>query len=155
MRAEVEADNFQRDKTADKQIDCCVRMCYIFFSLHGAINSHFHRLQHCLWLLFSFLASTDPITSTQHVHIGQPVTGFNPTGVQSASPETSKDIFYDFFYMVYLLCPFCLPEMSFSMLNEASSNNLLQVQLCRFKKLCTRLWFLYNQRQLFCYYYVL
>lgn len=47
---------------------------------------------------FSFLTSNDPITSTQHVHIGQPVTGFNPTGVQSASPETSKDIFYDPFY---------------------------------------------------------
>lgn len=42
--------------------------------------------------------TNDPIISTQHVHIGQPVIGFNPTGVQSASPETSKDIFYDLFY---------------------------------------------------------
>lgn len=47
---------------------------------------------------FSLLTRNDPIISILHVHIGQPVIGFNPTGVQSASLETSKDIFY---YLLY------------------------------------------------------
>lgn len=83
----------------------CMTFSFIFIKFK---KSYHHRYYYIFTLCFFFFlpqaliqplhTSNDPIISTQHVHIGQPVIGFNPTGVQSASPETSKDIFYDLFY---------------------------------------------------------